>query len=218
MIKAAIYDMDDLMIKSDPLHAMAWEKVLEEFNHKFSDMPEAQRSRFIGMRVIDICKDIIEELKLDIDLESFYKKRIEIFLDIVKNDLETMPGLLRSLELFKQNDYSIALASSGADQYISLVLDRFEIRSYFNTVVSGDCVNIGKPHPETYIVAAKKLGCKPAECLVLEDAKNGIDSAVDAGCKCIAIVNPNTPVQDHSRANLILNSLDEITLEVVEAL
>jgi len=206
--------MDDLMVNSDPLHAVAWERLLRDFNKKFSDLPEELRSRFIGMRVIDICKEIIETLHLETDLDKFYDKRTHLFLEIVKDRLEAMPGLNESLQLFRSHGLKIGLASSGAKKYIDVVLGRFNIRQYFDVIVSGDCVSIGKPHPETYLVASKKLGFKPEECVVLEDAKNGIESAVQAGCKCIAIINPNTPPpQDHSQASLRLNSLSEITLD-----
>ena len=218
MIKAVIYDMDDLMVNSDPLHIVAWEKLLTEYGHKFSDLPESTRSNFIGKRVSDICEEIINTLNLDTDFESFYEKRIKLFLDIVKDKLEVMPGLLYSLKLFKSNDYKIALASSGAQVYIDLVLDRFNIRDYFDVIVSGDSVKKGKPNPETYTVASNMLGFNPEECVVLEDAKNGIDAAIDAGCSCLAIINPNTPPQDQSRATLILNSLEEITLSKVDSI
>ncbi len=218
MIKAIIYDLDDLMVNSDPFHARAWEALLKNFNHKFSDLPEGLRSKFIGMRVIDICKEIISTLKLDTNLESFYNKRIQLFLDIVENELEAMPGLIESLKLFKSNNFRIALASSGSKQYIDLVLKRFNIHNYFDIIVSGDCVQKGKPHPETYLVASEKLGYKPEECVAFEDAKNGIDSAINAGCKCIAIINPNIPSQDHSKADMVLSSLQEITLEKIYSL
>ena len=159
MIKAVIYDMDDLMVNSNPLHILAWERLLKDYNHKFSDIPEEIRSKFVGMRVIDICKEIISTLKIDSNLEPFYNKRIQLFLDIVKNELEAMPGLIKSLELFKSNNFKIALGSSGAKQYVNLVLDRFNIREYFDVIISGDCVSIGKPHPETYLVGSKKLNC-----------------------------------------------------------
>jgi HAD superfamily hydrolase (TIGR01509 family) len=218
MIKAIIYDMDDLMVNSDPLHIVAWEKILQNFNKKFTDIPEEIRSKFIGMRVIDISKSIIEILHLDTDLESFYNERINIFLDIVKNDLEEMPGLIYSLQLFKSHNFKIAIASSGAKQYIDLVLDKFDIRKYFDVIISGDCVSIGKPHPETYLVASEKLGLNPRECVVLEDATNGIEAAIQAGCKCIAIINTNTVPQNYSKANLVLNSLNDITLENIDSL
>lgn len=218
MIKAVIYDLDDLMVNSNPLHGEAWGILLEKYGRKRSDLPENLRSKWIGMRVIDITKEIIKKLKLKVDLESFYKERTKIFLELVKKKLKSMPGLLYSLKLFKENDFKIAIASSGAKKYIQIVLSRFRISDYFDVVVSGDDVKIGKPNPETYIVACKKLNLRPENCLVLEDATKGIESAKSAGCKCIAIRNPNTPPQNHSKANLVFNSLEELTLDTVKSL
>ena len=215
MIKAIIFDMDDLIVNSDPLHSIAWERVLSDFGKSFDDIPSNKKSKFIGMRVIDICKEIINILGLDIDLNTFYEKRTKVFLEIVKSELELMPGLLESLELFSSNDYKIALASSGAKKYIDLVLDKFNIRKYFDIIVSGDNVSIGKPHPETYIVASKMLNLKAEECVVLEDAENGIISAIQAGCKCIAVHNPHTPYQNLSEATLSISSLKDINLDII---
>lgn len=218
MIKAIIYDMDDLMVKSHPLHVRATDELLKEFNHKSSDIPSEIRSSFVGRRVRDISQEIIHTLKLDIKVESFIKKRSEHFLVLVKKELVTMPGLIESLELFKSNNCKIALASSGTKQYINLVLDKFNIRNYYDVIVSGEDVTFGKPHPETYLVASEQLGLKPEECVVLEDAEHGIESAINAGCKCIAIINPYTPPQNHSKANIILNSLREITFNKIHSL
>jgi HAD superfamily hydrolase (TIGR01509 family) len=218
MIKAVIYDLDDLMVNSDPIHILAWEMLLKEFNHSFSEIPLEIRTTFIGKRIIDISKDIITALKIETDFDSFYKKRINLFLQIVRDKLEAMPGLIQSINLFKSKNLKIALASSGERRYIDLVLDKFNIRNYYDVIVSGDSVKKGKPDPETYLVACEKLGYKPEDCVVLEDAKNGIESAKSAGCKCIAIINLNTPVQDHSKADLILNSLLDVSMDKINSL
>ena len=112
MIKAVIYDMDDLMVNSDPLHAQAWEQVLQEYGHSFQELPKELRSGFIGMRVSDICEKIISHFKLEVIHEEFYNKRIKIFLELVKTKLTAMSGLHHSLDLCKNNGLKIAIASS----------------------------------------------------------------------------------------------------------
>lgn len=218
MISAIIYDLDDTMVNSDPLHARAWEELLKDHGHEFAALPEDLRSSFIGMRVIDIVSEIADYLELEASKDDLYKKRVELFLEIVKNELEPMPGLLESLKRFKDADYRLAIASSGATSYIDLVLSKFGIKDYFEAVVTGDDVKIGKPHPEAYLVAAQKLQLEPAECLVLEDATKGIQSAKAAGCKCIAIKNPNIPTQDFSDADLVVDSLKNISVQTIQDL
>jgi len=218
MLKAVIYDLDDTMVNSNPLHARAWEGLLKAYGYTFTDIPKHMRSGFIGMRLIDVAKEVTEYLKLDINSDELYRKRIEAFLLLVEKELELMPGLLESLELFKKHHYKLAIASSGAKKYVELVLHKFHMKDYFDSVITGDDVTKGKPNPEAYLVTAKKLGIPPSECLVLEDATKGIQAAKAAGCLCIAIRNPNVPPQTYHDADAVVNSLHEINLDIIERL
>lgn len=218
MIKGIIYDMDDLMINSYPLHMNAFQVLLKQYGHSIYEIPSDIRTSFIGMRIIDIAENIIKNLKLNVKVNDFYKKRTEIFLKLVKKELKLMDGLMYSLKLFKKNNYRIGLASSGTKEYIDIVLNKFNLHSYFDVIISGDDVKKGKPDPEVYLVAVKKLGLNPRECVALEDATTGIESAKNAGCKCIAVVNKLTPPQDLSKADIVLNSLKELKIEMVRKL
>lgn len=218
MIKAVIYDLDDLMVKSDHLHFKAWDTILKEFNSSLNNLPKGYLAKFIGRRVVDTAVELVKDLKLNTTIDSFFKRRNEIFMRLVKNELESMPGFLYSLKLLKGNGYKIAIATSATKEYMDLVLKKFRIKKYFDVTVCGDEVKIGKPHPQTYMIACKKLGFKTKECLVLEDATNGIESAKAAGCKCIAIKNPYTPLQDHSQADIVLDSLKDLNLDIIRSL
>jgi len=215
MIKAVIYDMDDLMVNSYALHIEASDRVFQRHGVDQKKVPEHIRAGLVGMRVSDILKYLVDYLKLDVNLENLQEKRSAIFLDLVNKNLKTMPDLLQSLKLFKKNKFKIALASSGTKKYINVVLAKFKIADYFDVIVSGDDIKRGKPDPEIFSVAVKKLGLKPEETLVLEDATNGIEAAKSAGCKCIAVINKMTPPQNYSKADLVINSLEEIDLALV---
>ena len=210
--------MDDLMVNSHPLHIEASERVFKKYKVSQKALPEKVRGGFVGMRVSEILKKLIKIYKLKIDYKKLYNEREKIFLDLVYKKLKMMPGLLKSLKLIKENGYQIAIASSGTKKYINTVLDKFKIAGYFNVIVSGDDVRLGKPNPETYIVAARKLGLKPEETLVLEDATKGIKAAKAAKCKCIAVPSPYTPRQNLQGANLKLNSLKELNLRLIKSL
>lgn len=218
MIKAAIYDLDDTMVNSLPLHLAANDALLAEYGHKVADIPPDLKASFLGRRIKDILKKTIEVFKIDVDLDAFYKKREKIFLKIAEEKLEALPGLIESLDSFQKNGFRIALATSANKDYLDLVLNKFNVGKYFKVIVSGDDVKIGKPDPETYQAAAEKLKLKPEECLVLEDATAGIASAITAGCRCIAIKNNYTPPQDLSKADLVVNSLLEIDLKIIKAI
>jgi HAD superfamily hydrolase (TIGR01509 family) len=215
MPKAVIYDLDDLMVNSYPLHAEAWKILLLRYGFTGNRIVE---SGHIGMRVKDVAAEIAKELKLSIDPEALYKQHEEIFLQLVHDGLDMMPGLVESLDLFKKNGYRIAIASSGSRRYIDAVLQRFRLADYFSVIVTGDDVTKGKPDPEVYRKAALRLGVPPEECLVLEDATKGIEAAKAAGCRCIAVRNPHTPKQETKKADLTVERLGDIMIEQVKAL
>ncbi len=215
MIKAIIYDLDDLMVNSYPLHIEASDKVFQKYGVDQKKIPKHIRASFIGMRVSDVLKKLVDYFRLDVNLENLRERRSAIFLDLVRKRLKVMPGLFESLKLFKTGGFKIALASSGSKKYITLVLEKFKIADYFDVVVTGDDVKNGKPDPETYSVTCQKLNLKPKETLVLEDATNGIKAAKLAGCKCIAVANKITPPQNYSKADLVVNSLEELDLKII---
>lgn len=218
MIKAVIYDLDDLMVNSYPLHLLATEEVLQEYGETINHVPENIRAGFIGVRVIDMLQQLIEYLHLPTDVQTLHAKRKTVYLKLVRDTLEPMPGLMESLSLFKKNKLLIALTSSAVIEYIDLVLDKFNIRDFFTVIISSEDVIKGKPNPEPYLLTVEKLGLKPYECLVLEDARNGIESAKNAGCWCIAVENPYTPPQDRSRADRIISSLLHIDFPLIESI
>lgn len=218
MIKAVIYDMDDLMVNSNPLHIRASKKVFREYGIDLKKIPQNVRAGFIGMRVADILRFVVDYFNLDLDFEKLRKQRSKTFLDLVTKQLKTMPGLLQSLKFFKKNKFKITLASSGTKEYINLVLKKFNVEKYFDVVVSGDDVKRGKPDPETYLIACEKLKVRPTEVIVLEDATKGIQAAKAAGCICIAVKNPYTLKQNLSKADLILNSLNDLNSKTLSSL
>ena len=204
------------MIDSSPLHQRAGEFVLQKYGHSLEEIPEDIRSRFFGKRVVDIVEEMVDFFKLDVDPKIFFKERDAVFLDLVKKELQTLPGLVQSLQFFKNNNYKIIVASSGTKEFIDIVLDKFKIHKYYDAIVSGDEVSAGKPDPEPFLLATKKLGLKPEECVVLEDSANGVEAAKKAGCKCISIPYKTKFKQDVSKADLVLSSLEDINIDVMK--
>lgn len=218
MIKAVIYDMDGLFVDSEALHVKCWVIFLSKYGHDINDVPGEMRGAVAGMRVIDYIRDLVKIFDFKKNPEELYEEREKIWIEIAKEELGLMPGAMESLDFFKSRGFRIAIASSGSRDYISAVLEKFSLRKYFDVVVTGDDVKKGKPDPEPYLVTVEKLGLKPEECLVLEDAEKGVRSAKDAGCICIGIDNPDTPPQDLSKADLVMDSLEEITPEIISSL
>ncbi len=206
--------MDDLLVDSHRLHVKSIEVIVKEYGYTLDDVPQWLWVESMGKRLIDFLAELVKVLDLKESVEALNHKRSRIFLKLVEDELEPLPGALYSLELLN-NNFKTGLASSGTRKYLDMVMDKFDMRQYFQVVVSGDEVEYGKPHPEVYLTACRKLGLNRNECLVFEDATHGIRSAKEAGCKCIGVKNPNTPPQDLSEADMVLNSLEDFTIDMV---
>ncbi len=214
MIKAIIFDLDDLMVHSSPLHFKAFYNAFAEHGIDTRKMDEAAQKNLFGLSIPHIIGLIIDYFKADIDKDTVLRRRNELFIEYVKTDLQPMPGL----DTFTQNvarwGFRRALASSGHRDYIELALSKIGIEDYFETIVSGDDVKHAKPAPDIFLKAAAELGLKPSECCVIEDAAHGITAAKAAGMRVIGVDNSLIELkQDLSKADVAVGRLDEITFE-----
>lgn len=218
MIKGAIFDLDDTIAQSKSAHYKAWDKALEKYNKKYSDIPEKVRGSFIGMRISDMTQGVIDSLQIQATAKDLYEARMKAFFECVKTESKLLPGVAHALTLCKSLSLKCAVSSSGVREYINLFLEQFSIKQYFDAIISGDDVKEGKPHPESYLLACKKLDLKPADCVVFEDSQNGVLSAKSAGCKCIAIPYKKGISQDLSSADVVIDSLSDLNSEILKNL
>ncbi len=218
MIKAVIYDVDGTMVDSEPLHVRAWDRALQIYGRHLIDLSEELRATMAGKKPAVIASEMVEDLGLDIESVNLFEKRTEIFMNSIKTELHGMPGVVSSIKRLKEDGYKLGIGSALPVSYINTVLDILSVHTFFDVIVTGDEIKKGKPHPETYLAVARKLGVQPKECIVIEDAESGIKSAKAAGCLCIAIENPNALPQNTSQADKVISSLDEITKELIQEL
>lgn len=217
-VRAVIWDKDDLMVLSEPLHARAWTGAFRvcNSNFKYEDMPLDTRMKWVGRKEIDVAQIMVDYFKLGITAEELLRLKSVTFHELIRDEMQAMPGLFASLDLFRNNGFKIAMATSSHRDQIGLVFDRLsylsksDIASYFDLTVCGEDVKRGKPDPEIYRLTTERLGLKPKECVVLEDAQSGIRSAKAAGCRCIGVINLDTPPQNRSEADVVLDSLEQV--------
>lgn len=211
MIKAIIFDFDDTLVDADTLHIEAWEKTLVDHNIKnFDDFRSLRAEKMMGKSSLHNAQLIVEHYKINTTPEDFFHKKTKIFIELITR-LKLLPGAIHSLKLFKKAGLKLAIATGSPKEYIEKALKQFKIFNYFTTIITSEDVSKGKPDPETYLKACQELRLLPKECLVIEDATAGVESAKAAGCKCIAIPNKNVSTQDYSQADLVLDSLEKIT-------
>ncbi len=215
MIKAVIFDMDGVMIDSEPLWEKTERTLLARRNIDYS--PE-YRDLIVGLNQKDSGKLLRETFSLDETVDEIISERVEILTAIYEEELEVAPGLTPLLDELRMREYLLAVASSSPLRVINFVLDMFSLHGYFDAVVSGECTEYGKPHPDIYLHTAERLGVKPSECVAVEDSINGVRSATGAGMYCIAIPDKRLSREAFEGADLILESIDELKPELFNSI
>jgi mannitol-1-/sugar-/sorbitol-6-/2-deoxyglucose-6-phosphatase len=209
VIKAVIYDMDGVLINSEPFWYKAEQEVFPLVNVHLNDK---LCSGTAGMRIDEVVEHWYERYPWEgYTIKELADKIIEKMVYFISNFGEPLPGVISSLEYFKTKGYKIALASSSSYVLIDAVLNRLNIREYFDVIHSAQEETHGKPHPAVFLSAAKKLNIPPTQCLVIEDTVNGMIAGLAAKMKVIAIpeeINKND--KRFLAATYILDSLEEV--------
>lgn len=215
MINAVIFDMDGVMIDSEPL----WEKTERILlARRGIDYSPDYRDKIVGLNQRDSGRLLVDTFDLDETVDDIINERISILTSIYEEELELIPALVPLLEQLAREGYRLAVASSSPLRVVTFVLDMFSLHNHFLTVVSGDSVGNGKPHPDIYLHTADMLGVVPAECVAIEDSINGLRSAKGAGMYCIAIPDKRLTPEQFKSADVILDSLRELTSETIKSL
>lgn len=208
-VGALIFDMDGVLIDSEPLHLLAYQMLLSEFGFSYS---EEDNREYLGRKDIDCAKDLVVNMSLPITHDQLVERKEAILHQLFRDRLTLRPGVLGTLAAAENIKVPVALASSATLPTIKLVVEVTGIARHFRYLCSGDEVPHGKPAPDVFLLAAERLGVHPSECLVIEDTFNGVCAAKAAGMKCIAIPCLATSHQDLSHADLVSESLEHINL------
>lgn len=207
MIEVVIFDMDGLMIDSEPFHFQAFSTVFNQFGLQFS---KEENTKYIGMQDIDEAKDMVDKYLLPVTADELVKRKQAQFRRFLTQAIIPQPGLMKLLGKLQERKYKIGIASSSALEEIESVVNGLKINKYIDVYCSAEQVKKGKPAPDVYLLAAKRLGVKPQNCLVLEDAPNGVRAGKAAGMKVFAIPSQYTKEGDFTQADKVLNSLSDV--------
>ncbi len=214
MIKAILFDMDGVIINSEPIHSKVESSLLVELGAKVT---EDDFLKYAGMPFDAIAADVLKKDKDDPVIKDVVKKKFDRMLPLCEKELKTYPNVTETLKQLKK-EFSLALASSSISVFIKYVIKKFNLSDNFDVVVSAaDDVKNGKPAPDIFLKAAEKLNVKPEECVVVEDALNGIKAAKAAGMKCIANTN-SFPKDKLTEADLIIDNFNELTIDTIKQL
>jgi len=209
MLKAILFDMDGVIVDTEPLHCKAYYQMFDAVNIDVSDELYAS---FTGQSTISICRKLCSHFNLSEPPETLVALKRKFFKSIFETDkdLHLIEGVLDIIKDYHNNGMTLVLASSASMTTINNVFDRFDLNQYFTAKLSGADLKASKPHPEIFIKAAEASGYQKSECIVIEDSTNGITAAKAAGIYCVGFKSPHSKNQDYSKADLLIDSFNEI--------
>lgn len=216
MIKAVIFDMDGLLIDSEPFWRKAHVAGCKE-NH--IEITEEEVRKVAGLKTDEIVQKWISHSTKDVSFEVLKQCILDNVINLISSKGELMPGALKLTLSLIENNYSLAIASSASQKVIETVIKKFKLEDAFKMILSAEFEEYGKPHPGIFIHTAQKLSLDPKECLVLEDSFNGVLAAKSAQMKCFAV--PEKIALQEPKfiiADKIFASLEEIDIEVIKNL
>jgi HAD superfamily hydrolase (TIGR01509 family) len=217
MINTVLFDMDGLLLDTEPLWGESMLRIAEK--HKIP----ITRERFketTGLRIYEVTH--YWSLRYPWEGSSHEAVASEILDDIIASSKEkgsVLPGVLYALKMLKEKGYKTGLASSSPQKMIEALVDHFGIRDHFDVITSADAVDYGKPHPAVFLHCAADLGSSPLDCLVLEDSVNGMIAAKAARMKVIVV--PDALHFDDPRfavADAKLMNLNDLNIELIKKL
>lgn len=214
MIQTVIFDMDGVIVDTEPVHRYAY---FQQFSELKIDVTEEMFTSFTGNSTRNTFQKVKDIFQLDHDVEDLIQRKRTIFNDAFdkKEDLELLTGVEILIKDFHHKGMQLILASSASKVTIERVFNRFKLHDYFTHIVSGEDFPKSKPHPAIFEHAAS-LSIAPKEnCIVIEDSTNGIKAAKAAGIFCIAYNSFHSKDQDLSEADVVINHFNEIDYEKV---
>ena len=205
MLGAVIFDMDGVIIDSEPLYFEIDKKVFRKYGYEITD---DVLNKYVGVSCPDMWRAVLTYYDFGADIEDIMKVQ-EGIKDVVfsDTDLVAIAGINELLADLSRNGVKTAVASSSSRSLIMHVLQRLGIVSCFDVITSGQEMPRGKPFPDIFLKTAELLEVRPEECVVIEDSNHGIKAATAAGMATIGFINPNSGVQDLSQATCMVKDL-----------
>jgi beta-phosphoglucomutase len=215
---AAIFDMDGVLVNSNPFHVKKWIELLERRGVPF--VPEEVPKQILGMHNDDAFRAYFGASMTAEEMRRAGEELEARFREVFRPHARPLPGVLALLGRLRDEGIPMAVASSAIRSNVEFVVDVLGIRPFFQRLVSGDDVSSHKPDPEIYLQAASKLGVAPSLCVAFEDSFAGIEAVKNAGMKCVAIAStfPFDELRSKTHADLVLPGFEGLPVEKLRAL
>ena len=217
MIKTVIFDMDGVIVDTEPVHHYAYNQHFEQLNIEVT--PEMYAS-FTGNSTKNIFERLKIQFNLDQDVATLVETKRNLFNDAFDNkeDLYLLDGVEDLIKDLYDNGMQLVLASSSATVTINRIFNRFGLHKYFTHIVSGEDFPKSKPHPAIFLRAAELANTPVENCIVIEDSTNGIMAAKAAGIYCIGYDSFHSKLQDYSLADVVITDFKELSYTKIKNL
>jgi len=210
-IKGLIFDFDGTILDTEYPEFTAWQEIYRSFN---AELALSEWAKTLGTTNHDFDPMFHLQQRADRHVDTQDVLRYKTNLVQVKiREQSLLPGVQKFLEEAQEKGLQLGIASSSGYGWVHGHLDRFNLVSCFDAIITADDVKNVKPEPDLFILALRELSLDPDEAIVLEDSPSGIKAAHLAGLKCVAIPNRISSQLDLSQADFVVQSLEELTLE-----
>jgi beta-phosphoglucomutase len=214
-MKAVIFDMDGVLVDSYRAHFESWRLMAAEEGHEIT---EAQFAASFGRTSREVIRSWWGDRYDDRQTARLDDRKEDLYREILAADFPSMDGAQELLGSLRRAGFLLAIGSSGPPENIELCVDRLGGPEQFGAIVSANDVTRGKPDPQVFLLAADRLGARPAECVVVEDAPLGVEAARKAGMAVVAVASTGRTRESLARADFVVNSLRGITPEKIDRL
>ena len=214
MIQTVIFDMDGVIVDTEPVHHYAYDLHFKQLNIPIT--PEMYAS-FTGNSTKNIFERLKAEFNLEEDVQTLVETKRNLFNDAFdsKADLYLLDGVEDLIKELHANGMQLVLASSSATVTINRIFNRFGLHHYFTHIVSGEDFPKSKPHPAIFQHAAFLANTPVEQCIVIEDSTNGVAAAKAAGIYCVGYDSVNSKLQDYSKADRVISHFNELSFDVI---
>lgn len=211
-MKAMLFDMDGVLVDSEPIHFAGRKRTLKRYGITITD-DELYNYQSTSAKVF--LRGIAQKRGVDIPIDEAAEfVPLDFKTEFDNSEIKPIEGIKNLLENLAAKNVPMAIASSSSPQLIREMVKRLDIEKYFTALVSGYEVKNGKPAPDIYLKVAEMVKIAPAECVVLEDSHNGVLAGKAAEMYCIGFRSPHSGNQDLTQADIIVNKISEIDLNL----
>jgi len=212
---AVIFDMDGVIVDTNPYHRIALKEFCEKHGYHLSD--DYLKAKIFGRTNADWLGELFQGKLSEKQLREYEEEKEQLFRDIYTPYIKPLDGLVKFLYHLKEYGIPCAIATSAPVSNVDFVLDQLQIREFFQTIIHGNMIKKSKPHPEIYQKTVKILGFPARRVVVFEDSLSGVESAAQAGCKVVGITTTHSR-EELRHTQMVINDFDHLSIYEMQKL